>query len=580
MCHVDVENSYSWINLFLLAKTHFQTLKTGIKHVGLVRDIKELLRREHYKEAAESSKRLRALALEGLKYYQDCEQVFLKAAITTGFLGWIICLILHIVQQHTEIIKEVRKLTETAPRPIFHPNSVDLVFGLLAALGLIFLLLQSAPLMYFAYCLLPLLFWDHITKQAYIISAIWQYINMKNVHQRVALSLLFGVFSVEILVQSFFTREILSVGLLCFVFWLFSTNLVKRGTKTASFVGVLLSMSLAVFPILPVVGREANYSLVTLAGVLTLVLFLSILVLSSTASDDLKDEMTRSKRILVGQFLAISVSLYIVNSTAFNFPGFNQIGSWVILCLAFVLPLFSSSNLVIRLTSIALGFMSLFLLMSTAFEGLFLLVLSLLMASWLYCEHRISGKTWQALLETQLSRTQSKARQLSPWRPLTQGLKEPVGTQSLTLQDLRCAYFFVFFITVAFFGTGNIASINSFNRASVYSFLTVHSPFIIHGLLIFKVVIPSIVVTCAFDAVRIVLQVPVQSLFLVVLVITDVTALHFFYLVKDYGSWRQMGTSISHYVIMMVFMAFLVPIFGLARFLTGVSIPLTSNKFV
>ena len=532
----------------------------------------------------ESSKRLMALALEGLNYYQNYDRVFLNIVVTIGFLGWIICLILHIVQQHTEIIKEVRKLTETAPRPIFHPNSVDLVFGLLAALGLIFLLLQSAPLMYFAYCLLPLLFWDHITKQAHIISAIWQYINMKNVHQRVALSLLFGVFSVEILVQSFFTREILSVGLLCFVFWLFSTNLVKRGTKTASFVGVLLSMSLAVFPILPVVGREENYSLVTLAGVLTLVLFLSILVLSSTASDDLKDEMTRSKWILVGQFLAICASLYIVNSTASSLrqkkglPVLNQIGSWLILCLAFVLPLFSSSNLVIRLTSIALGFMSLFLLMSTAFEGLFLLVLSLLMASWLYCEHRLAGKTWRALLETQLSSAQSELTRRPPWRPLTQN--GPVDTRALTLQDLRCAYFFVFFITVAFFGTGNIASINSFDPASVYCFLTVFSPFTMGSLLLCKVIIPFIVVTCAFDVIHIVLQVPVQSLFLVVLVITDIMGLHFFYLVKDYGSWLDIGISISHYVIMMAFIIFLIPIFGLARFFVGASVSLTSKKFV
>ncbi|KAJ6654708.1 hypothetical protein lerEdw1_006669 [Lerista edwardsae] len=45
----------------------------------------------------------------------------------------------------------------------------------------------------------------------------------------------------------------------------------------------------------------------------------------------------------------------------------------------------------------------------------------------------------------------------------------------------------VFFIVTAFFGTGNIASINSFDPASVYCFLTVFSPFTMGSLLLWKV---------------------------------------------------------------------------------------------
>jgi len=213
--------------------------------------------------------------------------------------------------------------------------------------------------------------------------------------------------------------------------------------------------------------------------------------------------------------------------------------------------------------------------MSTAYEGLFLLVLSLLMGTWLLCEHKLSGKTLNTLLETRLSSPNSASQ--PAWKVLTEGL-DAATARKLTLEDLRIAYFFVFFIVVAFFGTGNIASINSFDPASVYCFLTVFSPFIMGGLLLCKVLIPFVVVTCAFDAIHVVLSIPVESLVLVVLVMTDLMGLHFFYLVKDSGSWLDIGTSISHYVIMMAFIIFLLPIFGLARLFTGASLLPMSKK--
>ncbi|KAK3741841.1 hypothetical protein QZH41_006688 [Actinostola sp. cb2023] len=108
--------------------------------------------------------------------------------------------------------------------------------------------------------------------------------------------------------------------------------------------------------------------------------------------------------------------------------------------------------------------------------------------------------------------------------------------------------------------------------------LTVFSPFRMGSLLLCKVFIPFVIVTSAFDAIHLILQVPVYSLFLVVLVFTDAMGLHFFYLVQDYGSWLEIGTSISHYVIMMTFIIFLFLIFGLTRLFTGASIALTADK--
>ncbi|KAL4593441.1 GPI ethanolamine phosphate transferase 1-like [Arapaima gigas] len=117
--------------------------------------------------------------------------------------------------------------------------------------------------------------------------------------------------------------------------------------------------------------------------------------------------------------------------------------------------------------------------------------------------------------------------------------------RQLKLDDIRRSYFFIFFIVTAFFGTGNIASINSFDPASVYCFLTVFNPFVMGALLMWKILIPFVIVMCTFETIQVSTQLSSKSLFLIVLVISDLMALHFFFLVKDYGSWLDIGTRLD-----------------------------------
>lgn len=550
----------------------------------MIRDIKDFLRTNKYREAVNHSRELIELALKGLNYYQNYDRIFLNLVVTLGFLGWIFCIIIQIIEDHSDVLKETSQINQKRRDPLVKTSYVDSTSLVLAILVIILLLIQKAPWMYYSYCLLPLVFWNRIGKRLHIIHAALDYIHLKKLQRRVTFTVLFGAFSLEILVLSFFMREILSVGLLCLAFWPLTTTLLSNCKPSlACWMG--LSFSLSVFPILPVVGREANYLLVSAAGILTLVSFAFMLLYFSSISHLLKTEITKSWKILLPQFVLVVFAVYIVNSTAsslqlkLGLPLVNQIGSWTILLSSFLLPLINSINLPIRMSSISIGFSSVYFLLSTAHEGLFLLVFSLLMGAWLLCEHKLSGKTLNTLLETQLSSENPIATHQPAWKVLTEGLNAPL-VRKLTLQDLRCAYFFVFFIIVAFFGTGNIASINSFDPASVYCFLTVFSPFVMGSLLLCKVLIPFVIVTCAFDAIHVVLSVPVQSLVLVVLVMTDFMGLHFFYLVQDSGSWLDIGTSISHYVIMMAFIIFLLPIFGLARLFTGASLSLRTSKKV
>lgn len=548
----------------------------------MVRDIKEFMRAKRYAEAVTLSRDLIRLALQGLNYYQNYDRVFLNAVVTLGFLGWIFCIVLQIIEEHSDVMKEASKLNKGDCHPLVKISFVDSTSCVFAVLVILLLLFQKAPWMYYSYCSMPLVFWNRIGKRLHVIYAALDYIRVKQLRRRVLFTVLFGAFSLEILVMSFFRREILSVGLVCLALWPFTTPLYSNCRWSVA-CWMILSFALSVFPVLPVVGREADYFLVTLAGVLTLAAFVSLLVYASNISQLLKTQITKSFQILLSQVLLIGFAVYIVNSTAsslkrkLGLPVLNQLGSWTIFLSSFLLPLVNSSNLTIRLSSIAIAFSSVYLLMSTAYEGLFLLVLSLLMGVWLLSEHRLSGKTLSTLLETQLSADDATKTHQPAWKVLTKGIDTQL-IRKLTLEDIRCAYFFVFFIVVAFFGTGNIASINSFDPASVYCFLTVFSPFVMGSLLLCKVLIPFVIVACTFDAIHAVLSIPVQSLVLIVLVMTDLMGLHFFYLVQDSGSWLDIGTSISHYVIMMAFIIFLLPIFGLARLFTGASLSLRTSK--
>ena len=55
--------------------------------------------------------------------------------------------------------------------------------------------------------------------------------------------------------------------------------------------------------------------------------------------------------------------------------------------------------------------------------------------------------------------------------------------------DVFRALSFLHFSVVSFFGTGNIASINSFDVKSIATLVSVFSPFLMGGLLLFKVVL-------------------------------------------------------------------------------------------
>ena len=134
----------------------------------------------------------------------------------------------------------------------------------------------------------------------------------------------------------------------------------------------------------------------------------------------------------------------------------------------------------------------------------------------------------------------------------------------MQLDDVRVGITYLVLLHAGFFGTGNIASISSFYLSPVYRLVPVFNPFLMAALLVVKLIAPFIVLATVVQAlcgqrvergrmcailgsglgVRDV-QLPIT----VAAIAADVLALNFFFSIRDYGSWLEIGQSITHFVM-------------------------------
>ncbi|RDD47130.1 GPI ethanolamine phosphate transferase 1 [Trichoplax sp. H2] len=509
-----------------------------------------------YDVVISSGKTLATLAIEGLNYYHNYDRLFLSIMIASGFVGWILYIVLFLIKKHTnnsDIFKvKPTGATETIPK-------IDSVFVVISLIAFLFLFAQRSPFTHYIYVMVPNFFWSQILRQRKILS---ERINDTRIGDSFYIVLLF--FCIELLVISFFYRISLTIALVGLGVWPLTTTLMQKNKFICGY-WLIACLLVGIFPSLPAVGRAANYTYVTIAGILTVLIGLYIITRFAR----------KVSSIFYVQLVVASLAVIVVNNTArsinnkHGLPLFNQIYSWLVLCTSWILPLFSSNYLLDRLLSIFLSLMSTYILFSTSYEALFCLCFCNLLSVWIIIEQKLSNVTTGQLLEIYFENRKPKTQySLESFDNIE---RKPISA------DLRLAYFFVLFIVVAFFGTGNIASINSFDPMTVCCFLTVFSPFTMGILLVCKILIPFAMVMGALYTLKVSLRIPITFLLLLVLSMTDLMAMNFFFMIRDQGSWLDIGTSISHYVIMMLVIISLVSLFGLSGWLISYS-PIQSKS--
>jgi phosphatidylinositol glycan class N len=85
--------------------------------------------------------------------------------------------------------------------------------------------------------------------------------------------------------------------------------------------------------------------------------------------------------------------------------------------------------------------------------------------------------------------------------------------------------------------------------------------------------IPFALISANLGILNMRLGVAPSALFMVVMAISDVLTLHFFWVVRDEGSWLEIGSTISHFVIASVLCVFVAALEGVSElFIAGVEV--------
>ena len=234
-------------------------------------------------------------------------------------------------------------------------------------------------------------------------------------------------------------------------------------------------------------------------------------------------------------------------------PFGNQVVGWGVLVTSLMLPfmhrLYPNSHYIHRLMVIFLTFSPTFIILTISYEGLFYFVFCMTLITWVRLEHAIYVHTAAAAAPTEPNQKTTAAAVASAPKSTVTVDGETYQYRSLNLSDTRVALFFFFLLQSAFFSTGNIASVSSFSMESVNRLIPIFSPFSQGALLILKILIPFAIISANLCILNRRLQVAPSALFMVVMSISDVMTLNFFYMVRDEGSWLDIGTTISHFCI-------------------------------
>lgn len=462
--------------------------------------IRQLVSKNLYEKAQALADDLWQQSYDGVQYYHQYYRFQLFAVTSISYISFILLTLTSVIK-HFSIIVQLCDSQDTPFLSLFF-----LAFSILAGF---LTLCQNVPYHYFIYYITPVI----------LIRALFsEWSGMKITQSAVSLPVIVPLVllvNIELLICAFFDRRCLSLAIILVTILQGIQGETK--SKTLKMSWVICNLALCGFTFQPSVMKEHNPVLVLLAG-----------VSSSLASAWFSHKVFKTS-VFSGSIIFLIVSGVCSWISLFQeYRTMAQCVSWIVFLGGVPLALLKPSKAFERLFRVSMALMSSYILLSLTYEGLFLLTLITTMGIYILMEFH-ENVYHQKLLEFTLDSSQPR--------------------KAINFRDVFRSFLFLFFSIVSFFGTGNIASLNTFDPKSITTLVSVFSPFLMGGLLLSKVLIPFLVVACFMYLMISITRLDGKAMFLMVLLFSDWMSLHFFFLVKDQGSWAEIGTSLSHFII-------------------------------
>jgi len=496
----------------------------------MVKKANRLGAQNRYEAALEQMDKAFDLCTEGLSYYQRYHRFSLFTATTASYIGFSLLVIVRLVKNYTGI--HTVGTHQKPPSSLYGLNIVSM----LAAFGaFVFVILQNLPVQFYLYFGCPVAVWHFVARD--LMSFNWPVLSAgrSSVIGSILQTFILPALILEFLIAAFFERKYLSVAIGINSFWKLSANPKASGALKTFW--AVMCMVLAAFSFQPSVSNEKSPTFPVAAGVAS-ALFATFL---SIAKKGVINQAVTLHSVL--SLLASGVLVYVSDFRASSCHAL----AWILFVTSLPISLMTSSSKAgSRLIALCTALQTMYVLLSVTYEGLFALCLMVTMGAWI----RLTSN--EANLSFEMSSATYRERD---W---------------ISVGDVGTALDFVFFAVVSFFGVGNIASLNSFNPKSIATLVSVFNPFLMGALLLLKVLIPFLMVALFVTVTRKYNRCSRNAMFLMVLLMSDFMALHFFFLVSDQGSWQEIGTSLSHYVIAQATVIFLQVFSLLADFLLSV----------
>jgi phosphatidylinositol glycan class N len=224
-----------------------------------------------------------------------------------------------------------------------------------------------------------------------------------------------------------------------------------------------------------------------------------------------------------------------------------------------------------RLLVLFLAFAPIFVILTISYEGLFYVAFSATMLAWVQLEHMIFQQVSQSDPPTSAPDGSSSVSNGAKSKNVVKTESSPKNGayRALTISDIRPSLFTLYLLQSAFFSTGNIASVSSFSLDAVYRLIPVFDPFSQGALLMFKILVPFIILSAALGILNKRLGFAPGTLFMGLIVFGDWLTINFFWMVRDEGSWLEIGETISRFCIVSGLCVFVAALEGGSSWLVG-----------